>query len=126
MRFFLNKRLLIAGLVLLLFGQMQSCYYDNEEELYFGACDTTNVTYSLIVAPIMAGSCNVCHSGNFPNAGIRTDNYADLKSIADNGRLWGAINHEPGFSPMPQNQPKMNECNLARIRKWIDSGAPDN
>jgi hypothetical protein len=128
MKYFITKRFIIVCLVAIALTMMQSCYYDIEEELYpvAGNCDTTSVTYSGTVAPIMANTCNGCHSGNFAQAGIRTDTYANLKNIADNGRLWGAINHESGFSPMPQNQPKMNECNLAKIRKWLDDGALDN
>jgi hypothetical protein len=128
MKHFITTKFILVCLVPIALTMMQSCYYDNEEELYpvAGSCDTSNVTYSTTVAPIMANTCNGCHGGNFPQAGIRTDTYANLKIIADNGRLWGAINHENGFSPMPQNQPKMNDCNLAKIRKWLDEGALDN
>jgi hypothetical protein len=43
--------------------------------------------------------------------------------VVDNGRFWGAINHEDGYSPMPQNLPKLNDCDLKKIRTWIDEGA---
>lgn len=106
----------------------QSCYYDNEETLYPVAadCDTLNVTYSATIAPIMNTNCNFCHGGSSPLAGINTDSYSGLKDVVDNGRLWGAINHNSGFSPMPKDRPKLSDCNLDKIRIWIDEGALNN
>ncbi|MFW5975012.1 MAG: hypothetical protein ACOCQ6_02280 [Bacteroidota bacterium] len=106
----------------------QACYYDNEEDLYPEStnCDTTNITYTETIAPLMENNCNSCHNAVTPNANVITDNYTDLKVIAGNGQLWGAVNHESGFSPMPKNQDKLSDCELTKIRKWLDDGAPDN
>jgi len=107
---------------------LSSCYYDNVEELYPNppTCDTTNITYSGTVAPVMAAYCNSCHSTTSASGGIITDNYNDLKSAVDGGRFWGAINHEPGYSSMPQGGEKLNECTLTKIDIWILDGAPNN
>jgi hypothetical protein len=104
------------------------CYYDNEEDLYPNApeCDTLNITYEATIAPIMANSCNTCHSGSAPSGGIKTDSYTDLSAIASNGRLWGAVSHAQGYSPMPKDQAKLSECDLTKIEKWISSGLPEN
>lgn len=120
--------LVFPGLLVLFSIFLGSCYYDNEEELYpnIPPCDTVNVTYSSSVAPVMANHCNDCHGGTAPTAGIRTDTYNGLSVIAASGRLWGAINHEQGFSFMPKDAPKLSECDLAKIRKWLDDGFPDN
>jgi len=122
------KQLIKLGIVVLLISFLQSCYYDNEEELYpqVVPCDTSNVTYSGEVAIVMLDNCNSCHGGAFPQGGIVTDNYSDLKVIAENGKLWGAVNHEDGYSAMPQNRPKLNDCDLSIIRIWIDNGALDD
>ncbi|MCF8368490.1 MAG: hypothetical protein K9G76_05560 [Bacteroidales bacterium] len=125
----LNRKLLLNSLAILaLIVIFQSCYYDNEEELYpdAGDCDTTNVTYSGTISIILAENCTSCHGGDFPQANIKVDNYNDLKTVVDNGRFWGAINHENGFSPMPKNLPQLNECNLKKIKIWIDNGALNN
>ena len=104
------------------------CYYDNEEDLYPNAtdCDTLNITYETAIAPIMANSCNTCHSGPAPSAGIKTDTYVDLSVIANNGRLWGAVSHAQGYSPMPKDQAMLSECSLTKIEKWISDGLPEN
>ena len=113
---------LITGLIMI---GITSCYYDNAEELYPQPieCDTLNVTYSQTIVPIMSTNCDFCHSGSAPSANVRTDTYDDLKIIADNDRLWGSINHESGYSSMPKDRPKLNDCDLKKIRVWLDNGA---
>lgn len=112
----------ILGLIIVV---ISSCTFDNEEDLYpqISECNTLNVTYSATIAPIMSVNCNVCHGGFAPIANVRTDAYDGLKVIADNGRLWGCVNHESGYSPMPNDRPKLNDCDLKKIRAWLDNGA---
>lgn len=123
-----KNRIVLAIFSLFLVFSTSSCYYDNEEELYPNpvACDTTNVTYSGTVTPILSENCNSCHGSTSPSAGVITDNYADLQTIVENGKFVGAINHLDGYSPMPKGGNKLSDCNLAKIEKWLDSGAPNN
>lgn len=118
-------RLLTSGLLVVFLGLLQSCYWDNEEDLYpvVTGCDTTNVTYSGTVAVILDDNCVSCHNSSFAQGSVVLDNYNDLKVVVDNGRFWGAVNHENGYTPMPQNLPKLNVCDLKKIRTWIDGGA---
>jgi len=48
------------------------CYYDTVEELYPVntnlPCDTTAVTYSGTIAPIITGTCSKCHAASTANA----------------------------------------------------------
>jgi hypothetical protein len=116
----------LSGMVLI-----PGCYYDNEEYLYpenggITGCDTTNVTYAGTVAPILATNCNNCHNPTSPSGGVIVNNYSDLKQYVDNGRFWGSINHDPGYSPMPKGGGKLSNCNLLKIKKWIDNGALNN
>ncbi len=110
----------------------QSCYYDKEELLYADTnsnCDTTNLTYSLAISPIISTYCLACH-GNATaasyGAGIKLENYADLKVYVDNGRFRGAVFQESGFSPMPKSAGKLSDCNLSKIDNWINAGATNN
>lgn len=117
-----------VALALVLSVSFTSCYYDNEEYLYPGRefCDTTNLSYKSDIAPIFTLKCNACHGGASPQAGLKTDNHSDLLLIINDGRLEGAINHQSGFQPMPQNGPKMSQCELDKIGQWINNGAPNN
>lgn len=120
-----NHSLLLSGLISILI--VSGCYYDVEEEIYPTlACDTTAVTYSGTIIPILENNCYSCHSAaaNFGN--ITLEGYDKLNAYVDNNQFIGAIRHEAGFSPMPKNQPQLVECDLQKIEAWIADGAPDN
>lgn len=105
------------------------CYRDIEEELYppTGNCDTTAVTYTTTVVPLLqSNGCLGCHSGGAPSGNISLDNYNSVKLVAQNGKLYGAISHSPGYPPMPQGGNKLSTCNISKIKAWIDAGSPNN
>jgi hypothetical protein len=90
-------------------------------------CDTSaSVSFSSTITPILTAKCTGCHGGTNPQAGINLTTYAGVKAKINDGRFWGAINHQPGFSPMPKNGSKLPDCDLAKIKKWIDAGSPNN
>jgi hypothetical protein len=89
-------------------------------------CNTENVSYSGFVVPLIQTYCNGCHTSSVASGGIITDNYTSVKAIADNGRLYGALNWETGFEKMPQGLSKLDRCDLDKIKSWIDAGAENN
>lgn len=111
---------------------VSSCYYDKEQLLYpdtvGGRCDDTTGTasYTRKIVPILQQYCYSCHTGGFPSGNIQMGNYSADKVIAQNGKLYGSINHMSGFSPMPQSGGKLMSCQIAVIKKWIDEGMLDN
>ncbi len=90
------------------------------------ACDTGNVTYSGAIRSIITAKCQGCHSSSAPSGGYDFTSYTVLKARVDDGKLWGAVNHMPGYSAMPKNGAKLSACELAQIKKWMDEGAPNN
>ncbi|MDQ6758039.1 MAG: hypothetical protein M3004_14030 [Bacteroidota bacterium] len=115
--------LLIGGIVFFIFCVQVGCKYDKP---IISVCDTTKVTYSGSIIPVLSGNCTGCHSGpNAPN-GIAVDNYKAVKSLVNNGMLIGVINHDPGFDFMPKNSPKLDACSISKIRIWIKNGAQNN
>ena len=52
--------------------------------------------------------------------------YAADKAIGQNGSLYGSISYATGYSPMPKGMSKMTSCQIATIKKWVDSGMPNN
>jgi len=124
----LITKLLKAVFVIVIAIFMQSCYYDNVEDLYpqLPECDTTNVTYSNSVWPVINSNCTGCHGGNAPAGNIRLENYNDISSAANNGSLLGTIRHENGWSPMPKGGGKLNNCDITKIETWVNQGTPDN
>jgi hypothetical protein len=107
---------------------INSCYYDSEEYLFpeISACDTTSITYTQSVVPIINDYCIICHSNSAATAlggNVRLQDYADVKARADDGKLLGTISHSPGFVQMPQGASKLDNCTISTIRIWIEQGA---
>ena len=89
-------------------------------------CDTDNIRYSGFVSQTMMTHCNGCHGTGIESGGVVTDTYAGMKSIADDGRLFGTINWSAGFQQMPQGLPQLEQCTIDKLKSWIDEGAQDN
>lgn len=112
---------------------LSSCYYDKKNEVYpqitLAACDTTNITYQALVAPILNANCNNCHAAAVANkngAGIILDSYASVKPYVTNNLLLNSIVQNGSVTPMPLNAPKMDACTIKKIAVWINSGAINN
>lgn len=91
-------------------------------------CDTTIFTYATAIQPIIALHCNGCHSGSTPSGSISYTTYAGVKASVDNGKFWGSIVHAGGIKPMPypQGSAQLQDCDMIKIRKWIEAGALNN
>ena len=89
-------------------------------------CNTSNVTFSATIAPILQTYCNGCHGGASPQGNINYNTYAGVKATVTNGKLMGSIQRLSGYSAMPQNANKLSTCKISTIQAWIDAGAPNN
>ncbi len=109
-----------------------SCYYDSDEWLYGGfeyQCDTTDVTYTESIKPLLGLYCFACHSNARSAAygdNITLEDYDNLKILAGEGILTGAINHNPDYSKMPKDAAKLDPCKIRTIEIWVEQGAPNN
>ncbi|MFT7588228.1 MAG: hypothetical protein ACI959_000435 [Limisphaerales bacterium] len=88
-------------------------------------CDTSTVSFSLNILPIIQSNCTGCHSGSAPQAGITLNNYSTISGQALFGTLFLTLSGD-GVTQMPNNLPALDVCNITLIKKWIDEGAPDN
>ena len=122
------KRVLLLGCVGGFFFLMHSgCYYDVEETLYPGGCNLDSVTYSGTIVPILQRECYGCHGILTQNGGINLQGYSHVQKYVQTGQLLGAIRHDPGYSPMPNNlQATLDNCTIQKFEKWVDEGAQDN
>ncbi len=89
-------------------------------------CDTVNVTFTGSILPVNDTYCKGCHSGSSPSGGITLTDYASIKAAVDGGRYVGAIEQLTGYTAMPKGNPKLPECNIYQINKWINQGMPNN
>ena len=120
----LRTGMVLAGILLI-----QACVWDNVEELYPDTpeCDTSSVSFSMDITPILSNNCFSCHSKvNAPGfgGGLSFEDHADVS--ANSARITGAINHNEGFIPMPQGVDKLDPCSILKFEAWVSAGAPDN
>ena len=121
----------IIALLVIMFAA-GGCYYDNEETLYpSNGCDTADVKYSTHVAPIITNRCYQCHdNANAPvnGNGVSWEGYANISGYLSTSAVYflQSIKHEVGATPMPENSPKLSDCEIRIIEIWIEDGFPNN
>ncbi len=104
---------------------ISSCYNDNLEDLYgVQSCDTTSVTYSADISPIINSQCASCHSSNSPSAGISIHDYSSAVSYVNSSKtkLLGSVKWDGTASNMPKGGSKWNACNISKLEAWINQG----
>jgi hypothetical protein len=89
-------------------------------------CDTSAVTYSGDIQPMVQTYCVGCHSGGNPSGGINLSNFNTVKQNAQSGRIQGTISGNPAFPSMPPNSAPLSSCYVDKINKWVADGAPNN
>ncbi len=133
---FMKKNLFVALSLLgsiFLSISIQSCYNDNEEDLYGSSttiCDTAIGTYTKNVLPILNAQCATtgCHNATTASAGANLSGYATTKSYITNKKnlFIGSIKHTSGFSAMPKGGNKLAACEISKIESWINAGMSNN
>ena len=131
-KFKLLKRIAFLSFLLILFSNFfQACYYDSEEDLLAGSiCDTTTVSYTNDIDPILNDFCYVCHS--IANADISGDGYIletydELLSSTNGDDLINVIDWVTGGpANMPKSGSQLPSCERAKIRKWVTQGQLNN
>jgi hypothetical protein len=121
------KRLLLVSLLSGFFFQLSCCISKNETELY--PCDTSKISYSRDIVPILQTNCYRCHDINnaalFSNGNL-LDNYKSLKDHIKNGLVIGNIEYAKGYLPMPKGAPRLSDCDIAKIRSWVRQDTLNN
>jgi hypothetical protein len=121
---------LAAAPLLLLYG----CYnykYDKTFPLS-STCDTTNVSYSRDIVPVITANCAVaggCHDAAGSSvSGHDYTTYAGVKAVATYDFIVTDINWVPtaGHNNMPKNGAKLPDCDINKITRWVNEGAPNN
>jgi len=125
------KKLVLIGCVLL---GMSSCYNDKYDKMYPSpavTCDTSTTTYLAVIKPIIVTNCyspgNGCHDATGAlTSGYDFETSLDvLRATATSGTLMGDITGTSG-NLMPKNASKLPDCDIAKIRLWVNNGAKDN
>jgi len=103
---------------------LQSCYNDNEEDIYGEVtCDISVVTYAEKIQPIINSSCATtgCHVSGGSGPGNFT-NFNGLQNKINNGSFENRVLVQ---KDMPPNS-SLSDCELQTIQAWLDAGAQNN
>ena len=97
-------------------------------------CDSVNVTYAANIKPILQTNCYSCHSTSVTlTAGLDLETFSSLKTYMGYGfmgdgifgsKFYHCITHNRALSMPPTYI--LDSCDLAKIRRWIAMGAPEN
>lgn len=123
------KKIFSIVIILTSITVISSCYYDNFEEINPGAglsCDTSGtISFATNIKPIMESNCgtnnSACHNANGLGS-YQLDNIAGIDVAIADGKFIESIKHIGSVSRMPKNSPKMDDCNIALIDKWLSTG----
>lgn len=91
--------------------------------------DTSNVTYSKDIVPLMTTECGTnssCHRQNNSDSEISLVSYDDVTAIAVTGQLLSSVIHDGNAEPMPYQGEKLSDCKINKIKAWINQGLKEN
>lgn len=121
------KKIMLAAIMLVAFA---GCYNDKYDKLYPVTCDTTTVSYAHDIAPIMNASCNTagCHGAGGGTSGLDFTIFLQLQGQATADILLNDINGTLGRGnhAMPKDLPKLAQCDINKITRWVNQGAQNN
>jgi hypothetical protein len=86
------------------------------------ACDTTNITFSKTVLPILEANCVGCHSGPSATAGVDLSSFTGLKRVVSSNRFPNVLTGTSGAPQMPPGS-RLSACDISRIQAWVRKGA---
>jgi len=107
------------------------CYNDKYDKLYptgTVVCDTATVSFATDIKPLLTAKCGTtgCHNAATASAGYDFTTHTGAQPAALNGKLLGSVNWSPGFNAMPQNLPKLAQCEIDKLTRWVHQGALNN
>ncbi|MBL7695498.1 MAG: hypothetical protein JNK91_11665 [Ferruginibacter sp.] len=113
----------LPGACIVLLG---SCYYDKEELLYPGSvtavdCSTVTAKFAADVQPIIAAKCATsgCHD-NSASGGVILQTHSQISAKKDRVYARAVLEKTmPASGALPPAE-------IAKLKCWIDSGAPNN
>jgi mono/diheme cytochrome c family protein len=118
----------MVGTAALLLGLAASCTYSHGDPAPACNASTQTITYAGVISPIFDAHCRECHASSQANNKGGGNDFGDYTGISryPSTRLLGCIKQEPGYPAMPQGRPKLSDCDIERIQRWIDAGKPNN
>lgn len=87
-------------------------------------CDTSNVTYTAAIQPIIQSYCLGCHNSSSAGGGVLLDSYTNVKTSAQSGHLLCSVQWTNSCYKMPQNGAQLSTCNIHKLTIWANANCP--
>lgn len=88
-------------------------------------CNVINTSFANDIATIVNTNCLGCHSGSSIGGGVNLSGYTGVRAAATSGKLYNAVAQNGSAVSMPPSQ-KLSECDIRKIKSWIDAGSQNN
>ncbi|MES2762847.1 MAG: hypothetical protein V4677_11600 [Bacteroidota bacterium] len=124
-------RFISFGLLSSLSALMVACTFDKGQTINPATsknteiCDTAAVvSYSAQISDIIADNCISCHG---PAESVKLNNHSNVQAnaLAPTGSIYSSVSHDGTAIPMPPNR-LLSSCDIEKIKKWVNAGAPNN
>ncbi len=91
-------------------------------------CDSTNVSFSAYIAPVIQTFCIGCHSNTTSQGGVNLQGYTNVLAQVNNGKLIKTIKWQtgPGIVAMPYKGSKLSDCTISKFQSWVNAGSLNN
>jgi mono/diheme cytochrome c family protein len=117
----------MGGAAIALLALACGCSYSHGQEP--SPCnDPTPVTYAAVISPIFDAHCRECHGATVYQTLGGGNDYSTVQGIKNQSAelIMRSIRHDVNADPMPKGKDKLSECDIAKIKTWIDAGQPNN
>jgi len=128
----------VIHFIFMCFLSICSCSYNKAAPIPESAScrDSAAFSYSLYIQPIIRTNCYSCHSTSITQTtgALDLENYNSFNNFLKldfrgdhvfGSMFYNCILQTNGALPMPPSG-KLTDCEIKKIKKWIDSGAPNN
>lgn len=88
-------------------------------------CTGNIPTYNNDIKAIYDANCATsgCHNSQYHSSGIDLSTYVGAVS-ANNDAVLGSVEHDAGYSAMPQNGTKLTDTQIKKIYCWMQNNKP--
>ena len=103
---------------------LSSCGKDDVDT---AECNGSAPTYTSDIKAILDASCakSGCHDPITKQNGYDFSTYATAKPISQMEVFLGAVQHKDGYTPMPDDGPKLSNDKIMLLTCWVQNGSPE-
>jgi len=75
---------------------------------------------------LIGQNCEGCHNGASASGGLNLAGHQNISSAALSGTIMDRVTRDAGDPLLMPPGQALSECDQAKLRTWINAGAPNN